>query len=51
MVTLRKIAEACSVSLATVSKALNDAPDLSKITKERIQKVAREMGYMPNVAA
>ena len=51
MVTLRKIAEACSVSLATVSKALNDAPDLSKITKERIQKVAKEMGYMPNVAA
>ena len=51
MVTLRKVAEACGVSLATVSKALNDAPDLSKITKERIQKAAKEMGYMPNVAA
>lgn len=51
MTTLRKIAEACGVSLATVSKALNDAPDLSKITKERIRKAAKDMGYMPNVAA
>lgn len=51
MVTLRKIAEACGVSLATVSKALNDASDLSKATKERIQKAAKEMGYLPNVAA
>ena len=51
MVTLRKIAEACGVSLATVSKALNDAPDLSKATKERIQNAAKTMGYLPNVAA
>lgn len=51
MVTLKQIAESCGVSLATVSKALNGATDVSQSTKDRICKVAKEMGYMPNAAA
>ncbi len=51
MVTIKMIAKECGYSVATVSKALNDAPDISAETRDRIRKVASEMGYMPNAAA
>lgn len=51
MVTIKMIAKECGYSVATVSKALNDAPDISADTRDRIRKVASEMGYMPNAAA
>lgn len=51
MVTIRMIAEKCGCSAATVSKALNGAPDVSSETARRIRKVAGELGYMPNAAA
>lgn len=51
MVTIRMIAKKCNCSTATVSKALNGAPDVSAETAERIRKAAEEMGYMPNAAA
>ena len=51
MVTIRMIAKACGCSTATVSKALNGAPDVSAETAQRIRKTASEMGYMPNAAA
>lgn len=51
MATIKQIAERCGVSLATVSKALNGADDVSRSTMLRIRTVAEEMGYMPNAAA
>ncbi|SEA34129.1 LacI family transcriptional regulator, purine nucleotide synthesis repressor [Lachnospiraceae bacterium NK3A20] len=51
MVSLKDIAAACGVSVATVSKALNNHNDVSDATKERIRKTAMELGYMPNSAA
>lgn len=51
MVTIKMIAKKCGYSLATVSKALNGASDISKETTEYIRKVANELGYMPNSAA
>lgn len=51
MVTIRMIAKKCNCSTATVSKALNGAPDVSAETAERIRRTAAEMGYMPNAAA
>ena len=51
MVTIRQIAERCGVSVSTVSKALNDAWDISGETAARIRATAEEMGYMPNAAA
>lgn len=51
MVTLKQIAQVCEVSVATVSKALNNAPDVGAETAGRIQHVARELGYYPNAAA
>ncbi len=45
MVSLKDISAACKVSVATVSKALNDQSDISEATKERVRAVAKELGY------
>lgn len=51
MTSLKDIAKKCGVSVATVSKALNDQKDIGTETKERVRSVAKEMGYYPNAAA
>ena len=51
LVSMKDIARRCGVSVATVSKALNDQPDIGKETREQIHKVAAEMGYVTNSAA
>lgn len=51
MVTLKMLAKECNVSVATVSKALNGASDISAETALRIQQAAAAMGYTPNSAA
>ncbi len=48
---MKEIARNCGVSVATVSKALNDKPDIPKATKDRIRKTAEEMGYTLNASA
>lgn len=49
--TLKTIAKQAGLSHVAVSKALRDAPDISKATKERVKKIAEEVGYTPNLAA
>ena len=51
MVTITDIAKACGVSRAAVSKALNNAPDISPKTAERIREQAKALGYLPNATA
>lgn len=51
MVSLKDISVACGVSVATVSKALNDHKDIGEETKERVRRIAKEMGYLPNLSA
>ena len=51
MVSLKDIAAACGVSVATVSKALNNQSDISEARRAQIRKTANEMGYLPNMAA
>lgn len=48
---MKDIARRCGVSVATVSKALNDQPDIGAETRDRICRTAEEMGYMANAAA
>ena len=50
-VSLKDISIACGVSVATVSKALNDHHDIGQETKEHIRHVAESLGYRPNAAA
>lgn len=50
-VTLQDIAQATGYSANTVSHALKNKPDISAQTREHIQNVAREMGYVRNEMA
>ena len=50
-VTLQDIANATGVTVNTVSRALKDKEDISRETCQRIQQVAREMGYVRNYMA
>ncbi len=49
--TIRDVAERAGVSIATVSRALNDKSDVSGETRERVRQVARAVGYTPDPAA
>lgn len=51
MASLKDISKACGVSVATVSKALNNHTDIGEETRAHIKKVAKEMGYSPNLSA
>lgn len=51
MATIKEIAKICNLSSTAVSRALRNESDISKPTIERVQKVASELGYVPNVAA
>lgn len=51
MVSMKDISKVCGVSIATVSKALNDHSDIGEETKANILQVAKEMGYFPNSLA
>ncbi len=51
MVSMKDIAKACNVSVATVSKSLNGQQDVGEETRKRITEKAAELGYMANSAA
>src|SRR4051812_40674279 len=51
MIRLKDIAARAGVSTMTVSKCLRDQKDISAATKARIQQLAREMGYVPDISA
>jgi LacI family transcriptional regulator len=50
-VTLKDIAKRVGLSMATVSRALADHPDISGETKERVREVAQALSYIPNYRA
>src|SRR6266550_6574535 len=49
--TIRDVAERAGVSIATVSRVLNDRADVSVETRERVREVARSVGYTADPAA
>ena len=50
-VTIKDLARILKVSTSTVSRALKDHPDISKETKEQVNKLAKELKYKPNAIA
>jgi LacI family transcriptional regulator len=50
-ITLKDIAKTVGLSMATVSRALADHPDISRETKERVREVAQALSYIPNYRA
>ncbi len=49
--SLEKIANLAGVSATTVSVALRNGPGVNSATRERIVRIARDLGYAPNAAA
>ncbi len=47
-VTLRNIADVLHISMMTVSRALNNSPNVDEKTRKEVLKTARELGYFPN---
>ena len=47
-VTIYDVAKEAGVSIATVSKALNDSSTISERTKENIREIAGRLGYRRN---
>lgn len=50
-VTIKDIAKKCGVSVSTVSRAMNNHPDINKKTKDMIMKAIQEFDYIPNNSA
>ena len=49
--TIKDIAKATGLSIATVSRVLNNSRNVKKEYREKVNKVARELNYEPNMAA
>ncbi len=50
-VTIKDIAEIAGVSFSTVSRCLNNSPLVSDKTKEKVNRIASEMGFEFNASA
>jgi LacI family repressor for deo operon, udp, cdd, tsx, nupC, and nupG len=51
MVSIRDVSTAAGVSVATVSRALAMPDRVAKATREKVLKIADELGYSPNLLA
>ena len=51
MTTIKTVAEYCGVSVSTVSRALNDHPDVSNEAKAKVKAAAKKLHYVPNSSA
>lgn len=51
METIKDIAKACGVGVSTVSRAINNHPDINPETKQMILDVIKEHNYIPNNSA
>ena len=50
-VTIKDIARMCGVGVSTVSRAINNHPDINQETKEMIMRTIAEHNYVPNNSA
>ncbi len=49
--TIKEVASAAGVSTQTVSRVINDRPDVSPETRKRVQDVIKGLGYQPSALA
>lgn len=49
--TLKKMAKMLGLSTSTVSRALNNHPDISATTTKNVNDLAKKLNYMPNIFA
>ena len=49
--TIKQVAKVAGVSTQTVSRVINDRPDVAPETRERILVTINELGYQPSALA
>lgn len=49
--TIKDIAQACGVSVSTVSRVLNNRPDVSETVRQQVLEVVARHNYIPNNSA
>lgn len=50
-ITIKDIARICGVAVSTVSRAINNHPDINPVTKKAIMEAIEKYGYIPNNSA
>lgn len=50
-ITIKDIARELNISVSTVSRALQNHPDISERTKDLVRDCARQLNYKPNIMA
>ncbi|WP_455542358.1 LacI family DNA-binding transcriptional regulator [Intestinibacter sp.] len=50
-ITIKDIAKECGVGVSTVSRAINNHPDISEQTRKRIMEVIKQNNFVPNTTA
>ena len=50
-ITIKDVAKICGVGVSTVSRAINNHPDINEETKNMVLQVIREHNYIPNNSA
>ena len=48
--TIKQVAEKAGVGIGTVSRVLNNSPQISEATKKKVNKAIKELNYVPNIA-
>lgn len=51
MATIKDVAREAKVSVTTISRVLNNKPDVSEATKKKVEKAIKKLGYNPNRVA
>ena len=50
-ITIKEVAKIAGVSVSTVSRVINDLPDVNLQTKQKIHQIIEDHGYVPNATA
>lgn len=50
-ITIKEIAKLCGVGVSTVSRAINNHPDINPATKQMIMETIKKYNYVPNNSA
>ena len=48
--TIKEVARRSGVGIGTVSRVLNNSPQISEETKQKVLAVIKELNYTPNIA-
>ena len=51
MVSIKDVAKEAGVAISTVSKVLNNYPNVSEDTKAKVNEVVKRLGFVPNTVA